>query len=162
MANIAIFDPTRPFETEELIALRGEQRRLLAGFPDWVFRYVLAAGAASVTVLPLHPARAEMFVREFIRERMEDHKAVLAEWLPGTASVGTSAAEIGQFLITWHEVMSADEDFRTRNTPFQPLTSKVTQEEAYARPPIDLQAAASALFPVMTELASKIHPASRS
>ena len=151
MANAAIFDPTKPFETEELIELRGEQRRLLAGFPDWVFHYVLAAGATSVAVLPLHPARAETVVREFIRERMEDHKAVMETWLP-RASVGTGAVEIGQFLMIWHEAMNTDEDFRTRNTPFQPLTSKVNQEERYARAPSDLQGAASALLPVMTEL----------
>jgi hypothetical protein len=150
-----ILDPTKPFETEELIRLRIVQRRRLAEFPDWMMPELPALGAASVSNTPVHPARAEMFVRDFIRERIREHKAILEEDVASGGAVGNSAAEVGEFLAAWHVVMSTDEDFQTRETPLAALLSKVRNDQQRTNPSDESKLrAAFALLPVMRELVS--------
>ena len=155
MTNTVILDPTKPFETEELIRLRIVQRRRLAEFPDWMMPELPALGAASVSNTPVHPARAEMFVRDFIRERIREHKAILEEDVASGGAVGNSAAEVGEFLAAWHVVMSTDEDFQTRETPLAALLSKVRNDQPRTNPSDESKLRAGfALLPVMRELVS--------
>ena len=96
-----------------------------------------------------------MFVRDFIRERIREHKAILEEDVASGGAVGNSAAEVGEFLAAWHVVMSTDEDFQTRETPLAALLSKVRNDQQRTNPSDESKLrAAFALLPVMRELVS--------
>jgi hypothetical protein len=96
-----------------------------------------------------------MFVRDFIRERIREHKAILEEDVASGGAVGNSAAEVGEFLAAWHVVMSTDEDFQTRETPLAALLSKVRNDQQRTNPSDESKLQAGfALLPVMRELVS--------
>lgn len=65
-------DPSRPFLTIELLALRANQRQLQASVPDWLLERVKPTRPASDPEAPPHPERAELLVRRFLQNRLEE------------------------------------------------------------------------------------------
>ena len=79
-------ETSKPFLTQELLEQRREQRRFLAGLPDWLLENHSPVGLDIGPVLPAHAARVESSYRSYVDQMREKYSATLAAFASNRVS----------------------------------------------------------------------------
>ena len=141
-------DPSCPFLTTELLALRASQRRFQASVPDWLLERVKPSRPAIDPEAPPHPERTELLVRRLLQNRLEETKTKdTMEPFTDLGGLTNTARGALPYLLQWLKELGDD-------GRLDGLHQSLVKSAATRGPIAIPQEIAFELFPVVAELSA--------